>query len=437
MGVCRGCISQKDYAEVIQQAKAYIQMGSTDSVKRMQEEMERAAEALDFERAAMLRDRIAAVTKAGETQKIMDAALEEADVIAMAEHMGTQCVSILRYRGRRLFDKETFFFQENASREEVMDSYLTQYYEHHRGEIPKNIVLEFAMPDPEMYEQLFTNFAGRRVHITVPQRGTLCQFVQLSRNNANEELAIRFNRTGREVQALEELGAVLGLPQPPQYIEAYDISNLSSTSMVCGMVVFENGRPLKKAYKRFRMKEHVTQDDYACMKEALTRRLKHYLAQDEEGFSRLPDLILLDGGQGHVNTIAPVISGFGLHIPVFGMVKDQKHRTRAISSAGGEISLSANRSAFHLLTQIQDEVHRYSVAYMHSIHVKSSYQMKLTKVRGIGEKKAQKLLLRFKTLVNLKQATLEELETTAGINRTTAEELYGVIQEMTGGNSTG
>ena len=437
MGVCRGCISQKDYAEVIQQAKAYIQMGSTDSVKRMQEEMERAAEALDFERAAMLRDRIAAVTKAGETQKIMDAALEEADVIAMAEHMGTQCVSILRYRGRRLFDKETFFFQENASREEVMDSYLTQYYEHHRGEIPKNIVLEFAMPDPEMYEQLFTNFAGRRVHITVPQRGTLCQFVQLSRNNANEELAIRFNRTGREVQALEELGAVLGLSQPPQYIEAYDISNLSSTSMVCGMVVFENGRPLKKAYKRFRMKEHVTQDDYACMKEALTRRLKHYLAQDEEGFSRLPDLILLDGGQGHVNTIAPVISGFGLHIPVFGMVKDQKHRTRAISSAGGEISLSANRSAFPLLTQIQDEVHRYSVAYMHSIHVKSSYQMELTKVRGIGEKKAQKLLLRFKTLANLKQATLEELETTAGINRTTAEELYGVIQEMTGGNPTG
>ena len=207
--------------------------------------------------------------------------------------------------------------------------------------------------------------------------------------------------------------------------------------MVCGMVVFENGRPLKKAYKRFRMKEHVTQDDYVCMKEALTRRLKHYLAQDEEGFSRLPDLILLDGGQGHVNTIAPVISGFGLHIPVFGMVKDQKHRTRAISSAGGEISLSANRSAFHLLTQIQDEVHRYSVAYMHSIHVKSSYQMELTKVRGIGEKKAQKLLLRFKTLVNLKQATLEELETTAGINRTTAEELYGVIQEMTGGNPTG
>ena len=235
-------------------------------------------------------------------------------------------------------------------------------------------------------------------------------------------------------QALEELGSVLGLPQPPQYIEAYDISNLSSTSMVCGMIVFENGRPQKKAYKRFRMKEHTTQDDYACMKEALTRRLRHYAAQDDPGFSRLPDLILLDGGQGHVNTIAPVIQQFGLHIPLFWHGKKTRNtRTRAISTGGGEISLAANRSAFHLLTQIQDEVHRFSVAYMHSIHAKSSYQMELTKVRGIGEKKAQKLLLRFKTLANLKQATLEELESTAGISRPTAEALYAVIQEMAGG----
>ena len=185
------------------------------------------------------------------------------------------------------------------------------------------------------------------------------------------------------------------------------------------------------------MKEHVTQDDYACMKEALTRRLKHYLAQDEEGFSRLPDLILLDGGQGHVNTIAPVISGFGLHIPVFGMVKDQKHRTRAISSAGGEISLSANRSAFHLLTQIQDEVHRYSVAYMHSIHVKSSYQMELTKVRGIGEKKGTEAAAPVQDTGESETGNTGGTGNTAGINRTTAEELYGVIQEMTGGNSTG
>lgn len=430
MGVCRGNISQESYAEIIRQAKSYIQMGSADSVKRMQEEMEKAAEALDFERAAMLRDRISAISKAGETQKILDAALQEADVIAMAENSGMQCVSVLRYRGRRLFDKEPFFFRETVSREELIESFLMQYYEHRRTDIPKSIVLEFSIPSQEAYEKLFSDFVGKKVSLTVPQRGILCQFVQLSRNNASEELAIRFNRTAKEVQALEELGTALGLSKPPQYLEAYDISNLSSTSMVCGMVVFENGRPLKRAYKRFRMKEHVTQDDYACMREAITRRLEHYRAQDDEGFARLPDLILLDGGQGHVNTILPVVQQFGLPIPVFGMVKDQKHRTRAISSVGGEISLSSNCAAFHLLTRIQDEVHRFSVAYMHSLHAKSSYQLALTKVRGIGEKKAQKLLLHYKTILQMQKAAPEELAKVAGVNLKIAQELYAVVQEI-------
>ncbi len=429
MGVCRGNISQEEYADIIRQAKDYIRMGSTDSVKRMQEEMEKAAELLDFERAAILRDRIQAVSKAGEKQKILDAALQEADVIAMAENSGTQCISVLRYRGRRLFDKEAFFFQESVSQEELMDSFLVQYYEHHRDAVPKNIVLEAMPPHGEMYERLFSDFAGTKVSMVIPKRGTLLQFVQLARNNANEELALRFGRTGREVQALEELGKSLGLSQPPQYIEAYDISNLSSTSMVCGMVVFENGRPLKRAYKRFKMKNNVTQDDYACMREALTRRFQHYVAQDEEGFSRLPDLILLDGGQGHVNTILPVAKEFGLTIPIYGMVKDQKHRTRAISSGGGEISLSANRAAFHLLTQIQDEVHRFSVAYMHQLHSKASYQMELTKIRGIGEKKAQKLLLHYKTKGNMQKATQEELAKIAGVNAGVAEQLYRQLHD--------
>ena len=281
MGVCRGYISQESYAEIIQQAKAYIQMGSTDSVKRMQAEMERAAEELDFERAAMLRDRIAAVTKAGETQKIMDAALEEADVIAMAEHGGTQCVSILRYRGRRLFDKETFFFQENASREEVMDSYLTQYYEHHRADIPKNIVLEFAMPNQEMYEQLFTGFAGFRVRITVPQRGTLCQFVQLSRNNANEELAIRFNRTGREVQALEELGIPLPNPDKPK---GRHNNRKQTFDAVCRTILFDiakrHGLHLEQE-PSYGGRDYLEKQDYILMKQ------KEQLATQEKQLEEL------------------------------------------------------------------------------------------------------------------------------------------------------
>ncbi len=434
MGVCRGNISEAAYGEMIRQAKAYIQFGSKDSIQRMRKEMENAAAALDFEYAAVLRDRIQALEKAGETQKIRDADLKEADVIAMAEHSGTQCISVLCYRNGRLFDKETFFFQETVSKTELMDSFLPQYYTHRRSGIPKLLILEFSMPNQVDYEKLLAEFAGVRVRILVPQRGKFLQYVQLSQNNANEELALRFNRTGKEVQALEELGNALGLSQPPAYIEAYDISNLSSTAMVCGMVVFENGRPLKKAYKRFRMKENITQDDYACMKEAITRRLKHYLEQDEEGFSRLPDLILLDGGQGHVNTITPVVAGMGLKIPIFGMVKDQKHRTRAISTSGGEISLSPNCAAFHLLTNIQDEVHRFSVAYMHSLHTKSSYQLELTKVRGIGEKKAQKLLLHYKTIAKMQKAPVDELAHIAGVNVQTAQQLYELLQEMASGD---
>lgn len=430
MGLCRGTISQEEYAQTIAQAKEYIEIGSKDSVEKMREEMEKAAESLDFERAAMLRDRMLAMSRAGEKQKMRDLRLQEADVIAFAEHGGTQCVSVLCYRNNCLFDKKTFFFNETATPQEILNSFLPQYYNLHRNAIPKLFLLEFTLPDMDDYERLLSEFAGSKVRLTVPQRGELLKFVQLSRSNASEELALRFGRTGKEVQALEELGRALALPGPPAYIEAYDISNLSSTSMVCGMVVFQNGRPLKKAYKRFQMKEHATQDDYACMKEAITRRLRHYFAQDEEGFARLPDLILLDGGRGHVNTILPAVSEMGLSIPVFGMVKDQKHRTRAISTTGGEIHLSANSAAFHLLTQIQDEVHRFSVAYMRKLHSKSSYQLTLTKCRGIGKKRAQKLLFHYKTIGNMQKATPQELAKIAGVGKETGSELFSILQEM-------
>lgn len=430
MGVCQGKISPEDYQVTIEQAKSYIQIGSKDSVERMQEEMRQAADHLDFERAAVLRDRIQAISKAGETQKIKDISLDEADILAMAEHQNVQCISVLCYRNHRLYDKQTYFFQESVSREELFSSFISQYYDHHRESIPKQILLEFDLPDLDHYVHLLSDFAGYHIQITVPQRGTMLQYVQLSKNNANEELAVRFGRTGKEVQALEELGNALGLSKPPAYIEAYDISNLSSTSMVCGMVVFENGRPLKNAYRRFRIKDQQTQDDYACMAEAITRRFNHYLQQDDPAFSRLPDLILLDGGKGHVHTIQPVLAQMGISVPVFGMVKDQKHRTRAISSSGGEISLSAQSPAFHLLTQIQDEVHRYSVAYMHSVHSKSSYQLELTKVKGIGEKRAQKLLLHYKTIANMKKATPEELASVAGVNLETGQTLYSLLKTL-------
>ena len=197
------------------------------------------------------------------------------------------------------------------------------------------------------------------------------------------------------------------------------------------MVVFEDGRPLKKAYKRFTIKEQELQNDYGSMREVLKRRLMHILTgEGDEYFTRTPDLILLDGGKGHVNTIAPLLKELGLDIPLFGMVKDDKHRTRAIATGGREIQINELRQVFDLVTRIQDEVHRYSVSFMHSRHKKKTYSSELLTVRGIGEKKAAKLFMKYKTIANLRRASPEELAVTAGVGKDVAEELWRVIQEM-------
>lgn len=430
-GVCRGKISHKEYLETIEQAIEYIKGGSEESARRMENEMEAAAQNLDFERAAVLRDRINAIRKAGEKQKILDSDVEEADVIASAENGGKQCVSVLIYRSRRLFDKQTFFFsEEEYESSQLLESFIEQYY-HGRRDIPKNIYVDSEMPDSEMLEKWLTSLAGIKVHIHKPLRGTLVRFIELSKNNAAEELALRAGRTAKEVKALETLGSLLGLKSAPLYIEAYDISNLSSSSIVAGMIVFENGRPLKKAYKRFSFPEKSSPDDYACMKETLRRRLTHLIKKDgDEGFLRKPDLILLDGGTGHVNAVKPVLEELGLDIPLFGMVKDNKHRTRAIAAEGNEIAVSQHRNAFNLLTQIQDEVHRFAISYMRSRHKKASYELELTSVRGIGVKKAQKLLLYYKTKENMKRADPQELAKIAGVNIEIGKELYETIQNI-------
>ena len=219
----------------------------------------------------------------------------------------------------------------------------------------------------------------------------------------------------------------MNLSKPPKFIECYDISNLASADMVAGMVVFENGRPCKKFYKKFSIKTVDQQNDYACMCEVLQRRFRNYFEKTDKGFSTLPDLIFLDGGQGHVNTITPVIREMGIDVPIFGLVKDSKHRTRAVATGGGEISLTKSRSAFNLVTRIQDEVHRYAITYQAQKHKKTSYQLEITKVKGIGDKKAMKLMTHFKTKENLKKASAEEISKVAGVNITVASELLELL----------
>lgn len=430
MGLCRGKISSKVYRDTVEQAIDFIKSGSAQSVERMEAEMNEAAEVLDFEKAALLRDRIAAVKKAAEKQKIINSGVDTADVIGIAEYYAGIYISVLMYREDRLYDKAVFGFDKAESGEDILGSFMMQFY-YGRNDIPKTVIIDHEPEDIGLLNELMEKQSGHKVTLHVPQRGRQLELLRLAKNNSAEYAALKNDRTGKEVIALEQLAKSLGLAKPPKYIEAYDISNLSSESMVAGMVVFEDGRPLKRAYKRFTIKKQEQQNDYGSMQEVIRRRLMHIITgEGDEYFTRTPDLILLDGGKGHVHAIQPVLRELGLDIPLFGMVKDDKHRTRAIAAGGKEIQINSLRAVFDLVTRIQDEVHRYSVSFMHSRHKKKTYSSELLTVKGIGEKKAEKILIKYKTKENLKQASPEELAVTAGVNTEIAMELWKVIQEM-------
>ncbi|MBR3268336.1 MAG: excinuclease ABC subunit UvrC [Oscillospiraceae bacterium] len=440
MGVCKGNIPQEVYEEAVADAVRFIRSGGDRTVSELEQRMTAAAERLDFEEAARLRDRIAAIRSAGEKQDIMDAVSADTDIIGTAESNDTTVISVLNYRSGRLYDQNTFVLTGEALSGKPLDEFLPQYYSDKTGkDLPRIILVEELPEETELLCSMLAERAGHAVSVEQPVRGARHRLLQKAKQNAGEKLSIKAGRTGKELLALEELARVLGLEKPPLRIESYDISNLSSSAMVAGMVVFENGRPLKSAYRRFSVKELNQQNDYAAMQEIIRRRFQEYrkaAAEDipekntENAFGILPDLILLDGGKTHVGAIAPVLAEFGLQIPLFGMVKDQKHRTRAIATGGGEISVREKQAAFALLTRIQDEVHRFAVTYMKSRHQKSSYALTLTQVPGIGEKKAQKLLITYKTRAALKAATPEQLAKTAGISADTAQKLFELIREL-------
>ena len=429
MGVCTGRISQNEYNDIVRQAISYIQNGSDETVRQLKEEMNKASDNLEFEVAAKLRDRISAIEKASESsQKVVDTTINDCDIIAASQNNGMACISILMYRGGRLFDKDDFYLGEQDDTSSLREGFITQFYSS-RSEIPKEIYVDSVLEDADNITAFLRELCGHAVNIYTPQRSTMLRLVMLAKSNASEYLSIKVGRSGKEIVALEELAKALRLPEPPKIIECYDISNLASTDMVAGMVVFENGRPNKKLYRKFSIKTVFEQNDYACMCEVLTRRFTHQLEGDDS-FSTVPDLIFLDGGKGHVNAVEPVLREMGITTPVYGLVKDSKHRTRAIATGGGEISMSTHGAAFMLMTQIQDEVHRYALAFQKAKRKASAYQLELTTVKGIGQAKAKKLLTYYKTKEALKNASAEELARIAGVGMNTATELKKVTENI-------
>ncbi len=425
IGLCRGCFSKEDYAEIINQAVDYIKSGSKQSVEALTEEMNRLSENLEFEKAAVLRDRIAAINRAADTQKIFEENMPDTDIFALAKNGGITCISVLNYRLGRLYDKKDFILGETTDDISTREDFLIQYYDR-AVKIPREIYIDEELREAVNIRRYLAEKSGHAVSIANPKRGEMKGLLDLAEKNAVEQLSVRIGRTGKEVAVLEELGELLGLKKTPNYIECYDISNLGSTDMVAGMVVMDKCRFAKKYYKKFNIKTVQEQNDYASMREVISRRLENYLDPNcnDEGFKRLPDVIFLDGGKGHVSAVLPLLEEYGLDIPLFGLVKDNKHHTRAVVAAdGSEIVISRSRSVFALLTKLQDEVHRYTITFQKQKRSTHTHETELTKIYGIGEKKAQALLHEFKTKQQLKSATIEDIAAVMKISPQKAQEV--------------
>ena len=430
MAPCTGRVSFEEYDESVEQALEFLKGGSGKSVRMLTEEMEKASENLEFERAAKIRDKINAVKKMSDKQKVVAVSVPDQDVIAYFTDGERGCFQIFKFEGGRLTDHENFIINNPMEQDDELSQFITSFYSMNR-EIPRNITLDRLPEDSEILEKWLTEKSGRRVYLTAPQRGEQAQLVSMCRKNAAEALAQIKGRTSREYSVLEELRQLLGLEKIPEYIESYDISNLAGTENVAGMIVYENGKPLKSAYKKFKIKTFEGQDDYASMAEVLDRRFAEYEENKDsgEGFGRLPDLILLDGGKGQVAAVLPVLRKHNVDVPIFGMVKDSSHRTRAVTGSGGEISINSYRSVFTFLSKMQDEVHRFAIGYHRQRRKNAVINSTLTDIDGIGAVRAKALLKHFRTIANIKNADLKELELCPKMTHDSALAVYNYFHK--------
>ncbi len=438
MGTCSGKISQRDYAEAVDGALQLIEKGRDELTGLLEARMQEASEGLDFERAALLRDQIAAIRKVNDGQTVVKQGDKDQDVIAFAKSAGAACAAILRFRDGRLCDKREFVFPGAGALDELREEFLPEYYVGSEGveceEIPPIIAVDAPVPGQALLEQLLAEQKGAKVRIYTPERGDNAKLMSTAYVNAAERLALESGRTRREEKALDELAGLLGLDTPPDVIESYDISNWGEGSSVCGMVVFEGGRPKKAGYRRFKIKTVAGTDDYASMAETLLRRAAEYDAGAKGQFGQKPDLILVDGGRGQVGAAAASLAGTGLaDVPLYGMVKDARHRTRGlVSREGAEIALSMHRGVFTLVTRVQDEAHRFALDYQRRAAKGRAFSSTLSGIKGVGPATARALMAHFKTVKAISQAAEEELAAAKGVNRAAARAVYAHFHSQQG-----
>ena len=408
-GWCQLSRSQKDYHARMEQAVLILQGNYKQVAGELRVQMEAAADKLQFELAASLRDRLRAVESLGEKQLVTAGTMANTDVIGYYQNETRACFAVLHYVNGSLLDKEYEILSTADDPKEAVSSLVKQFYLV-RGAAPKVILTPFEMEDAELFSALLQQELGKKVLIRMPQRGDNVRLVELAQKNAREEAERITTKAERRTGTLGVLADMLHLPDTPHRMESYDISNLAGTDIVASMVVFQDGKPLKSAYKRFKVEGLTDQDDYASMHQVLLRRLTHYVQQDA-GFAERPDVLLIDGGIEHARVAEDVLQTLGLSIPTYGMVKDDRHRTRAlVTAAGDEIAIGAVPSVFALIGTIQEETHRFAITYQRTLRSRRMKASGLEDIPGIGEKRRQALLKKFRSVKAISQAGQAELE---------------------------
>ena len=409
-GYCRSDEMKEQHDQAMIQAVSLLEGRFKEVQSDLTAEMEQAAEELRFERAAELRDRLRAIELLGKRQKVIAGSLADTDVTGFFRGTAKSCFVVLHYVEGELAAKDFDLFESPVEEDEeaVLSSLMREYYVG-RTRLPKQILLPCELPDQVPLTRMLSEQVGSRVELVTPQRGAKMDLIKLANQNAREEVERATTREERQNKLLEALGRMLGLEQPPRRMESYDISNQGASDIVASMVVYVDGKPLKRDYRRFKLKDMTGPDDYASMEQVLTRRFRRYLDGDEK-FSDKPDLLLIDGGHEHVKVAARVLESMNLSIPAYGMVKDDRHRTRALVHPDGrEIGIQAIPAVFALIGQIQEETHRFAIEYHRQLqagHVKTSV---LDKIPGVGEVRRTQLLKHFKSVKAIRAASLEQL----------------------------
>ena len=410
-GYCRKDMDQSRYREAIDQAVRLLEGKFQEVGDELKAEMELAAEELRFEKAAELRDRYKAIELLGKRQKVVAGSLADTDVVGFHKGEATKsCFVVLHFVEGELAAKDWDLIDTPMEEEtaDILSALVRQYYGG-RGNLPRQILLPCELEDEVPLMRMLSEDAGRKVELVTPQRGAKMDLIRLANKNAVEEVERWTTREERQSKLMELLGKMLDLEEPPRRIESYDISNQGADDIVASMVVYVNARPLKRDYRHFKLKDMDGPDDYASMEQVLTRRFRRYLEGDEK-FADKPDLLLIDGGVNHANVAVKVLETLGLTIPIFGMVKDDRHRTRAlVTPEGREIGIQGNQAIFSLIGQIQEETHRFAIEFhrqQQNQRVKGSV---LDQIPGVGEKRRSDLLKHFKSIKKIKEATQAQL----------------------------